>query len=62
LLDVLHAPLWLVALTAAVAAPFCVSALQRGLESKLRRQTQATLARALSTAAQNKPDDPVGRW
>ena len=42
-------PLWLVALIAAAAAPFCAAALQALLESKLRRRTSTTLARALST-------------
>ena len=50
MLDVVHAPLWLVALTAAVAAPFCVAAYQAALESRLRRTTQAVLARAATAA------------
>jgi hypothetical protein len=49
LFDVVHAPLWLVALTAGVAAPFCVAVLQAALESKLRRTTQAVLVRATAT-------------
>jgi hypothetical protein len=42
-------PLWLVALFVAAAAPFCAAALQTVLESRLRRRTSETLARALST-------------
>jgi hypothetical protein len=45
-------PLWLVALIVAAVAPFCAAALQAVLESKLRRRTSATLARALSTIGQ----------
>jgi hypothetical protein len=49
LIDVLHPPLWLVALIAAGAAPFLAGALQALLESQLRRRTESVLARALST-------------
>jgi hypothetical protein len=45
-------PLWLVALIVAAAAPFCAAALQAALETKLRRRTSTTLARALSTIGQ----------
>jgi hypothetical protein len=47
-------PLWLVALIVAAAAPFCAAALQAVLESKLRRRTSTTLARALSTIDQQE--------
>jgi hypothetical protein len=46
---VLSAPLWLVALAFAAAAPFCVGALQSVLELRLRRRTEEAIARALST-------------
>jgi hypothetical protein len=49
LIDVLHPPLWLVALLAAGAAPFLAGAMQALLESKLRRRTEMVLARAFST-------------
>jgi hypothetical protein len=42
-------PLWLVALLVAAAAPFCAAALQVALESRLRRRTNAVLARARAT-------------
>jgi hypothetical protein len=48
-------PLWLVALIVAAAAPFCAAALQALLESKLRRRTSTTLARAFSTIDRQKP-------
>jgi hypothetical protein len=52
-------PLWLVALIVAAAAPFCATAFQAVLESKLRRRTSTTLARAFSTIGrQNRlPED-----
>jgi hypothetical protein len=42
-------PLWLVALIVAAAAPFCATALQVVLESRLRRRTNAVLTRARAT-------------
>jgi hypothetical protein len=48
-------PLWLVALIVAAAAPFCAAALQAGLESRLRRRTSATLARALRAIGEDEP-------
>jgi len=60
LFDVVHAPLWLVALTAGVAAPFCVAVLQAALESKLRRTTQAVLVRATATVTR-QPREPRER-
>jgi hypothetical protein len=67
LFEFLHAPLWLVALVAAVAAPFCATGIQAALESKLRRTTRATLGRALSPLEGAEgtehtgpiPDDPA---
>jgi hypothetical protein len=57
LIDLLHPPLWLVALIAAGAAPFLAGALQALLESKLRRRTETVLARAFSTL-NAMPHDP----
>ena len=48
MLDVTHPPLWLVALIVAGAAPWVAGALQAVLESRLRRRTDAVLARALA--------------
>ncbi|HEY5145986.1 MAG TPA: hypothetical protein VII82_04435 [Polyangiaceae bacterium] len=67
LFDFVHAPLWLVALIAAVAAPFCATGIQAALESKLRRTTRATLGRALAPLESAEgiehggriPDDPA---
>ena len=57
MIDLLHPPLWLVALIAAGAAPFLAGALQALLESKLRRRTETVLARAFSTL-DGTLDDP----
>jgi hypothetical protein len=56
LIDVLHPPLWLVALVAAGAAPFFAGALQALLESKLRRRTEMVLARAFSAPSETVDD------
>jgi hypothetical protein len=48
-------PLWLVALIAAAAAPFCAAALQAVLEARLRRRTSATLARAARAIGGDAP-------
>jgi hypothetical protein len=64
LIDALHAPLWLVALAAAVAAPFCVGLIQAALESKARRTTESylTRARALSSVeGLGRAEEPSGR-
>lgn len=47
--DVLHTPLWVIALVAAAAAPFVVGALQASLETSRRRRTAALIERALAT-------------
>jgi hypothetical protein len=44
--EVFTAPLWIVALAIAAAAPFCVSGWQAVLESQLRRRTELVLERA----------------
>jgi hypothetical protein len=54
-LDVTHPPLWLVALVVAGAAPWFASALQAMFESKLRRRTDAVLARALAASGTRGP-------
>ena len=48
--DLVSAPLWIVALVLAAAAPFFVRALQVVLEGRLRRRTRRVLERALSRA------------
>jgi hypothetical protein len=60
LIDLLHPPLWLVALIAAGAAPFLAGALQALLESKLRRRTETVLARAFSTLNERTAADGAG--
>jgi hypothetical protein len=54
--DILSAPLWLVALVAAVAAPFFVAALQAMLEARLRRRTLRVLERAIAGAKERDVD------
>jgi hypothetical protein len=53
--DILSAPLWLVGLAAAAAAPFCVSVLHAVLEARLRRRTRRILARARSPSREGGP-------
>jgi hypothetical protein len=45
--DLLRAPLWLVALLAAAAAPFVAGALQMALAARVRRRSEDLVARAL---------------
>jgi hypothetical protein len=54
-------PLWLVALIVAAAAPFCAAALQAVLESRLRRRTSATLARAARAIGGDEPHEKPER-
>jgi hypothetical protein len=51
LLDVAHAPLWLVVLAAAAVVPFGAAAWQGALDSKRRRVTRELLERARAAAA-----------
>ena len=48
MLDVTHPPLWLLALLVAGAAPWAAGALEALFESRLRRRTDAVLARAFA--------------
>jgi hypothetical protein len=58
-LQVFSAPLWLVALALAAAAPFCVGALQSVLELQLRRRTAEALS--LARAIAESPDPTVSQ-
>jgi hypothetical protein len=49
-------PLWLVALIAAAAAPFCAAGLQAVLESKLRLRTTRALSQAHSALAHEEQE------
>ena len=46
----LSAPIWIVALALAACAPWCVRAISDGLEARVRRRTEALVARALAAS------------
>ena len=56
----LSAPIWIVALALAACAPWFVRALSDGLEARVRRRTEALVARALR-AAGLEPVSPARR-
>jgi len=46
----LSAPIWIVALALAACAPWCVRAISDALEGRVRRRTEALVARALAAS------------
>jgi len=46
----LSAPIWIVALALAACAPWCVRAISDALEGRVRRRTEAVVARALAAS------------